>query len=556
MRNFMNKLRFRAIRLSTKLTLLTVSLFLVFFAAMALTQTLVMASRLLQDAQNHANSSFREVRDTFVEYGYIYDSSEPFRSMANKTDMERQDSMKILASQLNVRTFNNAFWGYHQVAVMIGHAFTEPEARTVDYLSNVSDRLAQIYPESVADRQLLIDSVRNRDVNFNWIQPPEKFTPSNGLGSLTFAVSRWQESVTRYDGTQSALTVFVFYYPLRMAVQALWRTWLITLIIAALFMLLFAWLIRRLVAQPIVSLSRTAELMAGRHIVQDSTYSKRSDEIGLLYNSLNEMAGDLNRTISQLEMTNRDLAAANVRLSNEMERERALDQRRRAFIAGASHELKTPLALISGYAETLLHDINPERRQDYAERIMNSAMHMGRLVKDLLLSARLEDPVYTLRINRFSLSRLVRDTISDFTQAIEEKELVLSVILAAEDETIVEADEERIRQVILNLISNAVRYTSPGGALIVTVDKIDTRVQFCVENEGAAIPEDELSKIWDLFYRPDTARSTNTGGSGIGLAVVRTILEQHNADYGVVNTETGIRFYFELSAAQTNNIGL
>lgn len=278
-------------------------------------------------------------------------------------------------------------------------------------------------------RQLLIDSVRNRDVNFNWIQAPEKFTPSNGLGSLTFAVSRWQESVTRYDGTQSTLTVFVFYYPLRMAVQALWRTWLIMLIIAALFMFLFAWLIRRLVAQPIVNLSRTAELMAGRHIVQDATYAKRSDEIGLLSSSLNQMAGDLNRTISQLEMTNRDLSAANVRLSSEMERERALDQKRRAFIAGASHELKTPLALISGYAETLLHDINPERRQDYAERIMNSAMHMGRLVKDLLLSARLEDPVYTLRINRFSLSRLVRDTVSDFSQAIKEKSSLLQLFL-------------------------------------------------------------------------------------------------------------------------------
>lgn len=536
----------KTMRLSTKLTLMTVILFSIFLIVMALAQTLVMANRLLQDAQNHANSSFREARDTFVEYGYIYDPSEPFRSMANKTDMERQDSIKILASQLNVRTFNNAFWGYHQVAVMIGHAFTEPEARTVDYLSNVSDRLAQTYPESVADRQLLIDSVRNRDVNFNWLQTPEKFTPSNGLGSLTFAVSKWQETVTRYDGTQSALTVVVFYYPLRMAVEALWRTWLAALVLGALLMLLFAWLIRRLVAKPVMELSHIANLMAGRHLREYQTYADRSDEIGILARSLNDMSGDLNRSINQLEMANRDLEAANVRLGQEMERERALDQNRRTFIAGASHELKTPLALISGYAESILHDIDPTRRQDYAERIMNAAMRMGRLVKDLMLSARLEDPVLTLNTRRFSLGRLARDTASDFSQAISEKKLVLTTTLAADDETIVEADEERIRQVILNLLSNAVRYTPSGGALILTVEKLDARIQFSVENEGAMIPEADHSKIWDLFYRPDTSRSTDTGGSGIGLAVVRTILEQHKADYGVENTQTGVRFYFVL----------
>jgi signal transduction histidine kinase len=290
--------------------------------------------------------------------------------------------------------------------------------------------------------------------------------------------------------------------------------------------------------------------MTGRHIVADSTFSNRSDEIGQLAQSLNGLAGDLNHSIFQLEAANRDLEAANVHISSEMERERALDQKRRTFIAGASHELKTPLALISGYPETLLHDINPERRQEHAERIMNSAMHMGRLVKELMLSTKLEDPMYKLRIGRFSLGRMVRTAASDFSQAIADKQLILTEILASDDETAVEADEERIQQVILNLLSNAVRYTPPGGALSLTVEKFNAHVRFIIENKGVTIPEAELAKIWDLFYRPGKACSADSGGSGVGLAVVRTILEQHESNYGVENTENGVRFYFTLQAAQ------
>jgi len=174
---------------------------------------------------------------------------------------------------------------------------------------------------------------------------------------------------------------------------------------------------------------------------------------------------------------------------------------------------------------------------------------MGRLVKDLLFTARLEDPVYTLKIGRFSLSHLVRDITSDFSQAIAEKDQVLTTLLAADDETAVEADEERIRQVIINLLQNAVQQTLHGGAIQIGVERHEEQVLFFVENEGAAIPEDEILKIWELFYRPESARSTNTGGSGIGLAVVRAILEQHKADYGVINTEIGVRFYFVLPAA-------
>ncbi len=537
----------RQLRLSTKLTLLTVSLFSIFFIVMALTQMLAMAVRLSQDAQNHANSGFREIRDVFVEYGYIYNPADPSRSMANMTDMERQDTMNSLVSGLRSRTFNRAFSGYHLVAVMIGQAFLEPEVRTIDYLSDVSDRLAQIYPESVADRQLLIDSVRNRDPNLNWLQAPEKFNPSNGFGSLSFAVSKWQETVTRYDGTESALTVFVFYYPLRMAAKALWRTWLISLLLGVLLMTLFAWLIRRYVANPVMALSRTADLMARRHTIEEKIISERSDEIGQLAKSLNGLAGDLNSSIKQLETVNRDLARANVQINGELERERALDQKRRAFIAGASHELKTPLALISGYAETLLYDISPEKRQDHAERITNLAIHMGHLVKELTLSAKLEDPMFKLKVGRFSLSKLARETASVFSQAIVEKQLLYKETLAADAETIVEADEERIHQVILNLLSNAVKYTKSGGALELTVEKLNTTVRLAIENEGERIPETEIARIWDLFYQTEKSTTAESGGSGIGLAVVKTILQQHEAVYGVDNTEKGTRFYFEIN---------
>jgi hypothetical protein len=354
--------------------------------------------------------------------------------------------------------------------------------------------------------------------------------------------------VIRYDGTKSNLMVVVFYYPLRMAFQSIWPTWLVSFAVAVILMLLFSLMIKRIVARPIISLSQTANRMADQNLRPDLTQVNRSDEIGLLARNLNQMAGNLAQSLDRLQL-------ANTELNLDLEHEKQLEEKRRAFVAAASHELKTPLALVSGYAEALQRNLATERRDYYAERIIAATMRMDRLVQDLLQTTRLDDPAYQLQIETFSLEQMVRDVIEDFAIPLAEKKLIVGTAVdpSARADTPVNADPTKIYDVISNFLSNAIRHTPEGGKIqyqVVQVGSPRHLVQFSIENEGVPIATDDLPRIWDIFYRADQSRSNNTGGSGIGLSVVRTILELHHAQYDVSNTPAGVRFSFSLPASQ------
>jgi len=166
----------------------------------------------------------------------------------------------------------------------------------------------------------------------------------------------------------------------------------------------------------------------------------------------------------------------------------------------------------------------------------------------MLELAKLESGTYKLELEPFSIGELIQQVYTKLLFSIEEKDL--QVELAFDSTIYVQANRNRIEQVVVNLLSNAIRYTPVGEQIKVTISENEETVKVEIENNGAPIPEESLDKIWDRFYRIDASRSRHTGGTGLGLSIVKNILELHHANYGVYNKENGVVFYFHLSKVE------
>ena len=240
---------------------------------------------------------------------------------------------------------------------------------------------------------------------------------------------------------------------------------------------------------------------------------------------------------------------SNDKLKADIEREKQLERMRRDFIAGVSHELKTPLSLISGYAEGLKDNIgNDAKRVHYAEVILEEAQRMSAIVADMLDLSYLESGRYALDWDVFDLHPLLREAAERAEALGERKKVRVNVAFpeTAGESLPVRGDIKRIGQVLTNLLSNAVRHSVECGTVRLGVSVSEDEAEISIHNEGEPIPEEELSRIWVQFYRTDKSRSRESGGSGIGLAIVRQILVLHGSRYGVRNEAGGVTFSFTL----------
>lgn len=223
---------------------------------------------------------------------------------------------------------------------------------------------------------------------------------------------------------------------------------------------------------------------------------------------------------------------------HDLTRVRRLEAVRRDFVANVSHELKTPLTSISGYAETLAEgDVDDATRQRFLTTILANARRMQRLVDDLLDLSRIESGRWTPRIEPVEITALAEDTLSFFAErtAAREVELVLDI---APDATIIPADSDALRQVLTNLVDNALRYVSTGGLVAIRAEREGGGIMLSVEDDGSGIPAEHLPRIFERFYRVDASRSRDEGGTGLGLSIVRHILEAHG---GTVSAESAPR---------------
>ena len=227
---------------------------------------------------------------------------------------------------------------------------------------------------------------------------------------------------------------------------------------------------------------------------------------------------------------------------------------RKSFISDVSHELKTPIALIQGYSEGLLENVNSdeESRKFYAEVILDETNKMDKLVKQLLELMKLEYGKREFNNRKFDIVELEKAVIQKSKLLLEEKKV--KVILDTSKEIKVFADDFYIEQVITNYLTNAIKNVKEiDGEKYIKIENENLTesnvIRIKVFNTGENISEENLERIWKRFYKVDESRNRSQGGTGIGLAFVKAIMTNYNMKYGVINCKKGIEFYFELTKA-------
>lgn len=306
---------------------------------------------------------------------------------------------------------------------------------------------------------------------------------------------------------------------------------------AVLFTVMLALIYSRMIAKPLVRINKVATKMAQLDFTEKCQVQNQ-DEIGNVAASLNFLSENLDGALTSLKQ-------ANAELEEDIEKERKLERMRREFVAAVSHELKTPISLIDGYAVGLKDDIfEGEDRDYYLDIIIDEAEKMGNLVSDMLDLSYLESGSFKLKKEEFNLSELIKFTIKKYETLFEEKNASLELSLL--DNVTVNADWNRLEQVLTNFITNALRHVNEEGTIYIDMVDKDGSISVEIENTGSSIPEEDLPKIWDKFYKIDKARTRKLGGTGIGLSIVKNTLVHHGYSFGAENTDRGVKFYFEV----------
>ena len=301
--------------------------------------------------------------------------------------------------------------------------------------------------------------------------------------------------------------------------------------------LLVFWLSNR-ITKPILELADISERM--KHLDFDAKYvGKDRTEIAILGNNINELSETLEATISELKTANNELL-------KDIERKEQIDEMRKEFLSNVSHELKTPIALIQGYAEGLKEGISDdvESRDFYCDVIMDEASKMNIMVKKLLTLNQLEFGNEIISMERFDITALIRNYIASSEILLKQKDI--SVRMEDYEEIYVWGDEFRVEEVFMNYFSNAINHAGDDRIIDVRISKEAERVRVSVFNTGEPIPEESVGHIWEKFYKVDKARTREYGGSGIGLSIVKVIMESMNQEYGVTNYSNGVEFWFTL----------
>ena len=290
--------------------------------------------------------------------------------------------------------------------------------------------------------------------------------------------------------------------------------------------------------KPMKEISKIAEEVS--HMNFGVKYEgKDKSEVGTLGKSINAMANSLKVYISELK-------EANVKLQKDNDLKTKNDEMRREFLSNVSHELKTPIALIQGYAEGLKEGItdDPKSTEFYCDVIIDEASKMNEMVKKLLTLNQIEFGKDHINVERFDLCEMISSIIKSNVLIFKQKEINCN--FEAVEPVYVWYDQIQIEEVFTNYISNAINHCDGARKIEVKAVREDKQVRVSVYNTGQNIPEEDIDRIWEKFYKVDKARTREYGGNGIGLSIVKAVLDTYKAPYGVNNVPDGVEFWFIL----------
>lgn len=309
---------------------------------------------------------------------------------------------------------------------------------------------------------------------------------------------------------------------------------LIIIISVICFILSVIWVLNfaRKFSKPIAEMNTITKDMAQLDFSRKLNVN-RNDEIGELAASVNELSASLNTALSDLKETN-------AKLRSDIELERQLDVMRRGFVANVSHELKTPISIISGYAEGLKLNVSPESKEEYCNTIIDESQRMNKLVLSILELSRYESGQIPLNKESFDISPLCSESLDRiFAGKDIETENKVS------ENTLITADPLQIEQVLKAYLENATAHTPEGGKVWTESSVSGNTVRISVFNTGSHIDEEVMPQIWQSFFRGDTSHKRDSTRFGLGLSIVTAIMKLHDRKCGVYNTDFGVCFWFE-----------
>lgn len=336
------------------------------------------------------------------------------------------------------------------------------------------------------------------------------------------------ERIQDREGKSSYIFALTSLQPVSEA-AAVMQNYYVYIVIAALLLAVLASLyFSTRIARPLLRINRATQKIARLDFSEKLPVSGK-DEVGQLSASINELSERLNSHILQLE--------------RDIEKEKQLEHTRKEFIAGVSHELKTPLSVIQSCLAVLKDGVAGHKRDYYFAAMEEEVNGMILSIADMLELAKYESGTYKMQQEPFEIGHAIERVCGKLAPELADKRLRLSTRMAQAE---VVANRHRIEQVLVNFLTNAIRYTPVGESILVTAAEEADSVKVSVENRGVHIPEAQLEKVWDRFYRGEPSRNPSTGGTGLGLAIAKKILELHGLPFGVANTADGVLFYFYL----------
>ncbi len=341
------------------------------------------------------------------------------------------------------------------------------------------------------------------------------------------------------DNSPEAYTLMTNYNPLEVnqAAAALDSLLPWILLAAVVIALLGSLLYMRYITKPIVNISRISKKLAELDFSWRCDEG-RSDEIGILACSLNDLSTRLDKTLKELEN-------ANAALKDEIARERDIERKRQELFAAISHELKTPITVLKGQLDGMLHNIGIYKdREKYLARASEVTDTLESMVREILDISRMESSGFSANKERFDFSKLAAQQVKSLVPLAEQKNVQMRADI--QNDLTISADEHLLKRAVGNLINNAISYTPSGETVVVEVYQKDNAIVFSVLNTGAHIPEQDLPHLLEAFYRVEHSRNRKTGGSGLGLYLVKTILEQHGSECVIQNTPSGVLATFHI----------
>lgn len=292
------------------------------------------------------------------------------------------------------------------------------------------------------------------------------------------------------------------------------------------------------ISKPLVKIDKVAKKMSKMDF-SETCDTSRNDEIGSLAGTLNFLSSNLDKSLSELR-------ERNAKLELDIEKERNLEVMRKDFIASVSHELKTPIGIIEGYAEGIKDGIvDSQDATVYLETIIDESRKMGVLVSNMLELSKLESGVIKPKPEIFNINRLIKKVVNKHLMEANDSSLTL-IFKENTEYSYVFADTFQMEQVLTNLITNALKYTPKDNDIIISISEAAPNYKISVFNSGATIDSSEIDKLFNKFYRVDKARSRNSNSSGLGLSIIKNILELHTFEYSFMNKDKGVDFSFYL----------